>query len=302
MKAIKIEKLVKNYGNNQVLKEVDLEIEQGDFFALLGHNGAGKTTMISIMTNLVNKNSGKIEINGVDIDSDFALARSYIGVVPQEFNFDIFSKVRDICMTQAGYYGIAKDVASKRVDYYLAKLGLTEKANAKARELSGGMKRRLMIARALIHEPKILILDEPTAGVDVELRQSMWEFIKELNASGTTILLTTHYLEEVEALCKNVAIINKGQIIENTSVKQLLTKLDEEIIVLNTLEDITEINKELLEKFHAVILNKNELEVTISKKYSLNDLFVALNNSQIKVTSFRNKVNRLEKLFIDMTR
>lgn len=302
MKAIKIEKLVKNYWNNQVLKEVDLEIEQGDFFALLWHNWAGKTTMISIMTNLVNKNSWKIEINWVDIDSDFALARSYIWVVPQEFNFDIFSKVRDICMTQAGYYGIAKDVASKRVDYYLAKLWLTEKANAKARELSGWMKRRLMIARALIHEPKILILDEPTAWVDVELRQSMWEFIKELNASGTTILLTTHYLEEVEALCKNVAIINKWQIIENTSVKQLLTKLDEEIIVLNTLEDITEINKELLEKFHAVILNKNELEVTISKKYSLNDLFVALNNSQIKVTSFRNKVNRLEKLFIDMTR
>ncbi len=302
MKAIKIEKLVKNYQTNQVLKEVDLEIEEWDFFALLWHNWAGKTTMISIMTNLVNKNSWKVEINGVDIDSDFGLARSYIWVVPQEFNFDIFAKVRDICMTQAGYYGIAKDVASQRVDYYLEKLWLAEKANAKARELSGWMKRRLMIARALIHEPKILVLDEPTAWVDVELRQSMWEFIKELNANWTTILLTTHYLEEVEALCKNVAIINKWQIIENTSVKQLLTKLDEEIIVLNTLDDITEINQELLEKFHAIILNKNELEVTISKKYSLNDLFVALNNSQINVTSFRNKVNRLEKLFIDMTR
>ncbi|MDD2870922.1 MAG: ABC transporter ATP-binding protein [Candidatus Gracilibacteria bacterium] len=302
MKAIKIEKLVKNYGNNQVLKEVNLEIEQGDFFALLGHNGAGKTTMISIMTNLVNKNSGKVEINGVDIDSDFSKARSFIGVVPQEFNFDMFAKVKDICMTQAGYYGISKSIALKRVDYYLGKLGLAEKANAKARELSGGMKRRLMIARALIHEPKILVLDEPTAGVDVELRQSMWEFIKELNEKGTTILLTTHYLEEVEALCKNVAIINKGEIIENTSVKKLLSKLDEEIIVLDTIKVISSLDIEIIETFNARVLSDNEIEVIISKKHSLNDLFELLIKYDIKISSFRNKVNRLEKLFLDMTR
>lgn len=302
MKAIKIEKLVKNYWNNQVLKEVNLEIEQGDFFALLWHNWAGKTTLISILTNLVNKNSWKVYINWVDINDDFSLARSYIWVVPQEFNFDVFAKVRDICMTQAGYYGIPKEIASKRVEYYLEKLWLADKANAKARELSWWMKRRLMIARALIHEPKILVLDEPTAWVDVELRTSMWEFIKELNVNWTTILLTTHYLEEVEALCKNVAIINKWQIIENTSVKQLLSKLDEEIIILDTLNEVSDLNQELVDNFQAKKITSNEIEVTISKTHNLNDLFDTLNKYEIKVSSFRNKVNRLEKLFIDMTR
>ena len=302
MKAIKIEKLVKNYWNNKVLKEVDLEISQGDFFALLWHNWAGKTTLISIMTNLVNKNSWKVEINWVNIDDDFSLARSFIWVVPQEFNFDVFAKVKDIVMTQAGYYGISKEVAEKRTMYYLEKLWLLEKANAKARELSWWMKRRLMIARALVHEPKILILDEPTAWVDVELRQSMWEFIKELNESWTTILLTTHYLEEVEALCKNVAIINKWEIIENTSVKKLLSKLDEEIIVLYTVDIISVLDLELIYDFNAKILSDNEIEVIISKKNNLNDLFDWLNKFGIKISSFRNKVNRLEKLFIDLTR
>lgn len=302
MKAIKIQKLVKNYQNNKVLKEVDLEIEQWDFFALLWHNWAGKTTMISILTNLVNKNSWKVEINGVDIDTDFSLARSFIWVVPQEFNFDVFAKVKDIILTQAWYYGVPKDVAIKRVDYYLEKLWLTDKANAKARELSWWMKRRLMIARALVHEPKILILDEPTAWVDVELRKSMWEFIKELNANWTTILLTTHYLEEVEALCKNVAIINKWEIIENTSVKNLLSKLDEEIIVLTTKNEISSLDKDLIDQFWAILLNENEIEVVISKKHNLNDLFTTLTKLDIQINSFRNKVNRLEKLFLDLTK
>ncbi len=302
MLAIKIEKLVKKYWNNQVLKEVNLEIKQGDFFALLWHNWAWKTTLISIMTNLVNKNTWKVYINWIDIDNDFSLARSFIWVVPQEFNFDIFAKVKDICMTQAGYYWIPKDIAEKRVNYYLEKLWLKEKENAKARELSGWMKRRLMIARALIHEPKILILDEPTAWVDVELRKSMWEFIKELNSSGTTILLTTHYLEEVEALCKNVAIINRWEIIVNTSVSKLLLKLDEEILVLNTTNKVKNLEKILVDNFSAKLLSDNEIEVTISKKHNLNYLFDCLNKCEIKISSFRNKVNRLEKLFIDITK
>lgn len=302
MKAIKIEKLVKNYWENEVLKKVNLEIEQGDFFALLWHNWAGKTTIISILTNLVNKNSWKVEINWIDIDNDFSLARSFIWVVPQEFNFDVFAKVKDIIMTQAWYYGVPKDIAKNRVDYYLEKLGLSDKANAKARELSWWMKRRLMIARALIHEPKILILDEPTAWVDVELRKSMWEFVKELNSNWTTILLTTHYLEEVEALCKNVAIINKWEIIENTSVKNLLSKLDEEIIVLTSTKKIVSLEKDLKDKFSAVLLNENEIEVIISKKHNLNDLFSTLNKFDIQISSFRNKINRLEKLFLDITK
>lgn len=302
MKAIKIENLVKNYWENKVLKEVNLEIEQGDFFALLWHNWAGKTTLISILTNLVNKNSWKVEINWVNIDNDFSLARSFIWVVPQEFNFDIFAKVKDIVMTQAGYYWIPKNVALKRTTYYLEKLWLGEKTNSKARELSWWMKRRLMIARALIHEPKILILDEPTAWVDVELRKSMWEFIQELNSNWTTILLTTHYLEEVEALCKNVAIINKWQIIENTSVKNLLSKLDEEIIVLSTNKEISSLDKELIENFSIKILSENEIEATISKKHNLNDLFNTLTKFDIQINSFRNKVNRLEKLFLDITK
>ncbi|MCP4522780.1 MAG: ABC transporter ATP-binding protein, partial [Candidatus Gracilibacteria bacterium] len=215
MKAIEIKNLEKNYGKNTVLDKVSFSIESGDFFALLGHNGAGKTTLISILTNLVNKSSGTVKIGGIDIDKDFQKARTQIGVVPQEFNFDIFSRVIDIPLIQAGYYGIDKETALKRTEKYLKKLGLWEKRDARARELSGGMKRRLMIVRALVHKPKILILDEPTAGVDVELRKSMWEFIQELNDNGTTILLTTHYLEEVESLCKNVAIMHKGKIVEN---------------------------------------------------------------------------------------
>ncbi len=302
MNAIEIKKLVKNYWDNQVLKKVDLDIKMWDFFALLWHNWAWKTTLISILTNLVTKNSWKVKINWIDIDSNFSLARKYIWVVPQEFNFDIFAKVKDIPLQQAWYYWIDKKTACEKTEYYLKKLGLWDKKESKAKELSWGMKRRLMIARALIHEPKILILDEPTAWVDVELRTSMWEFIKKINNDGTTILLTTHYLEEVEALCKNVAIINKGEIVENTSVKKLLSKLNEEVIILDTKEDIDKIDTLLEKNFKAKLISENEIEITLSKKNSLNELFTCLDKLSIKVTSFRNKVNRLEQLFLNLTK
>ncbi|QFR39414.1 ABC transporter ATP-binding protein [Candidatus Gracilibacteria bacterium 28_42_T64] len=300
MHAIKIKKLVKKYGKLEVLKKIDLEVEKGDFFALLGHNGAGKTTIISILTNLVNKNSGKIEINGIDIDTDFKKARSYIGVVPQEFNFDIFSKVQDIPLIQAGYYGIDKKTAAERTEKYMKKLGLWEKRDVKARELSGGMKRRLMIVRALVHEPEILILDEPTAGVDVELRKSMWEFIEGLNKAGTTIILTTHYLEEVEALCKNVAIMHKGVIVENTSVKNLLSQLKKETIILSTSNENIKLDAAFKRKYSVKLHEDNEIELEISQKHSLNELFKELDKAGIEVTSFRNKTNRLEALFMKL--
>lgn len=302
MNAIQIKNLVKNYGENKVLKNINLTIEQWDFFALLWHNGAWKTTMISILTNLVNKTSGQVKIAEVDIDTDFALARTHIWVVPQEFNFDQFAKVQDIPVIQAWFYGVNKKTAIERTEIYLKKLWLWEKRNNKARELSGGMKRRLMIVRALVHEPKILILDEPTAWVDVELRNGMWKFIRELNQSGTTILLTTHYLEEVEALCKNVAIINKGEIIENTSVKKLLGELDEETIILDTKQHLDSIPQALEQKFQAKALDDNEIEVVLWRGHTLNQLFETLNQSHIEVKSFRNKVNRLEQLFINKTK
>ncbi|MCP4522982.1 MAG: ABC transporter ATP-binding protein [Candidatus Gracilibacteria bacterium] len=300
MKAIEIKNLEKKYGENTVLDGVSFSIESGDFFALLGHNGAGKTTLISILTNLVNKTTGKVKINGVDIDKDFQQARTYIGVVPQEFNFDIFSKVIDIPLIQAGYYGIDKETALKRTEKYLKKLGLWEKRNARARELSGGMKRRLMIVRALVHKPKILILDEPTAGVDVELRKSMWEFIQELNDAGTTILLTTHYLEEVESLCKNVAIMHKGKIVENTSVKALLSTLKKETIILTVDDNSKKLNKDFVKQYGVNILPDNEMELEITKKHSLNELFQQLDKENISVLSFRNKTNRLEALFMKL--
>lgn len=302
MKILEINELKKNYWDNQVLKGINFEVNSWDFFALLWHNWAGKTTLISILTNLVNKTSGTVKINNIDIDENFSEARKHIWVVPQEFNFDIFSKVRDIVIQQAGFYWVNKQVAEKRADYYLDKLGLAEKKNAKARELSGWMKRRLMIARALVHEPKILILDEPTAWVDVELRASMWEFIKELNQSGMTIILTTHYLEEVEALCNKVVIINKWEVVENTSTKKLLAWLSEEIIILNTKEAHIDIPQDLADFYNAKHLEEHEIEVTISKKYSLNHLFELLNTHKIELSSFRNKTNRLEALFMKITK
>lgn len=301
MKVLEINNLKKNYWSNEVLKWINFEVDSWDFFALLWHNWAWKTTLISILTNLVNKSSGKVTINGIDIDTSFPEARKHIWVVPQEFNFDIFAKVRDIVIQQAGFYGVDKDIAEKRADYYLDKLGLAEKKHAKARELSGGMKRRLMIARALVHEPQILILDEPTAWVDVELRATMWEFIKELNASGTTIILTTHYLEEVEALCNKVVIINKGEVVENTTTKKLLSWLSEEIIILNTKDTQINIPEDLVKQYQAKHLEEHEVEVTISKQHSLNSLFELLNKNNIELTSFRNKTNRLEALFMKIT-
>jgi len=300
-KVLKIKNLKKNYGKLEVLRWVDLEVEQGDFFALLGHNGAGKTTTIGIMTSLVNKTSGKVKIGGIDIDKNFSEARKLIGVVPQEFNFDIFAKVQDICMFQAGYYGIPKKVAFQRVKYYLKKLELWEKRDSKARELSGGMKRRLMIARALVHEPKILILDEPTAGVDVELRKTMWEFINELNVNGTTIILTTHYLEEVEQLCKNVAILSEGKIVKQSGVKQLLKSLDKEVFVFDLKNKLEKIPKRF-DEYSPKLTDSNTLELTVKAKESLNHIFEILSEKSVEVLSMRNKSNRMEQLFLQLAK
>ena len=302
MNALEIKDLHKKYWENHVLKWVSFEIKDWDFFALLWHNWAWKTTLISILTNLVNKTSWEIIVNGISIDKDFSKARTQIWVVPQEFNFDIFAKVIDIVVNQAWFYGISKKEARERAEFYLKKLELWDKRNMASRTLSGWMKRRLMIVRALIHKPKILILDEPTAGVDVELRASMWEFIKELNESGTTILLTTHYLEEVEALCNKVVILNKWDVVENTTTKKLLNTLDKETVILSTKDEKITIPEILQKKYEASHYGEHEIQVIISKQYSLNDLFEILNKQKIEITSFRNKTNRLEALFMNMTK
>jgi len=275
-------------------------VQEWDFFALLGHNGAGKSTTIGIMTSLVNKDSGTMKIAGVDIDQDFSLARTHIGVVPQEFNFDIFMTVYDICFYQAGYYGISGNLANERIEFYLKKLELWDKRNSKARELSWGMKRRLMIARALVHEPKILVLDEPTAGVDVELRKTMWEFINELNSQGTTIILTTHYLEEVEQLCRNVAILTGWEIVKNSWVKELLKTLDKEVFVLDLKHSLKKIPTRFTQ-YEPKLVDENTLELTIKADESLNNIFQILTEKWVEVLSMRNKSNRLEQLFISLT-
>jgi ABC-2 type transport system ATP-binding protein len=304
MKALSIKNLKKTYSTDktvfEALKGVDLEVEKGDFFALLGPNGAGKSTTINIFCSLVNKNSGEVLINGVDIDKDFDMAKTHLGVVPQEFNFGWFEKVEDIIINQAGYYGIARDVAVKRTEKYLKKLDLWDKRKNQAMMLSGGMKRRLMIARALVHEPAILILDEPTAGVDVELRTTMWEFIREINKKGTTIILTTHYLEEAEELCKNIAIIDKGQIVVNTSMKELLKTADSQTIVMDVKEDLKVAPK--LKHGECVLVEKNTLEVKVPKNDPINDVFLELSNKGITVLSMKNKKNRLEELFLELTK
>ena len=302
MKALEIKKLDKTYWDNKVLKSIDLDIESGDFFALLGYNWAGKTTTIWILTDLVRKDAWLVKVFWEDIDKDFSKAKKYIWVVPQEFNFNIFQNVMDVPVTQAGYYWVPKKVALERTEKYLRKLWLWEKRNNEARELSGGMKRRLMIVRALVHEPKFLILDEPTAWVDVELRQQTWEFIQELNESGITILLTTHYLEEVEALCNKVAIINKWKIVENTTTKKLLAKLDEEIILLDIEKSIEKLDKDLVKKYKAKLVDKKEIEISISRKQNITDLISDLSKMDIIVSSFRNKRSRLEQLFINITK
>lgn len=300
-KVLEIKDLRKSYGDLEVLKWVNLEVDEGDFFALLGHNGAGKTTTIGILTSLVNKTSGTVKIAGIDIDKDFPKAREEIGVVPQEFNFDIFMTVYDICYFQAGYYGIPPKIAHERIELYLKKLELWDKRDAKAKELSGGMKRRLMIARALVHEPKILVLDEPTAGVDVELRQTMWEFIWELNKKGTTIILTTHYLEEVEQMCKNVAILTGGEIVKQSPVKTLLKDLDKEVFVLDLKNTLSQI-PERFQQYEAVLVDDTTLELTVKSSQSVNEIFSVLSEKWVEVLSMRNKSNRLEQLFLKLAK
>ncbi len=297
--ALQIKGLTKIYDNNfKALKGIDLEVEQGDFFALLGPNGAGKSTTIGVICSLVRKSSGNVKIFGIDIDDDFSAAKQYVGVVPQEFNFNQFEKPIDILVTQAGYYGIPAPIATERAHKYLKLLGLWEKHNVPSRSLSGGMKRRLMIARALIHKPKLLVLDEPTAGVDIELRRSMWSFLEDINRQGTTIILTTHYLEEAERLCRSVAIIDKGKIVKNTSVKNLIKQLNKETFVLDLKGEIKSIKA--LDGYPFSMIDNSTLEVCIGKDMSLNQLFKHLSAEGVEILSMRNKANRLEELFIDM--
>lgn len=301
MQALSVQSLHKIYRNGvNALKGINLDIEEGDYFALLGPNGAGKTTLIGILTSLVKKSSGKVFIFGHDIDTDFARAKSMIGVVPQEFNFNIFEKVNRIIIDQAGYFGIPVKVAKERAEKYLHQLGLWEKRNTVSRFLSGGMKRRLMIARALIQEPKMLILDEPTAGVDVELRHSMWEFLTEINQQGVTIILTTHYLEEAESQCRQIAIIDQGEIIENTSMAALLQQLEYEHLILYLKESIAKAPKISGVKFQ--IIDPMTLEVEVPKNITLSALFSELERHGIIVNSMRNKTSRLESLFLNLTK
>jgi len=299
MDALSINNLHKTYGSGfNALKGVTFDVKEGDFFGLLGPNGAGKTTTIGIITSLVTKSMGTVRVFGIDIDLDFPAAKRLIGVVPQEFNFSIFEKVQDIVTQQAGYYGMERKHALRNAEKYLKQLGLWDKRNNIARELSGGMKRRLMIARGLVHEPRLLILDEPTAGVDVELRRGMWDFLSDLNQQGTTIILTTHYLEEAEQLCKQIAIITDGQIVENTSKKALLKKLDKETFIFETKEPVTTLPPIGNTQFH--LQDETTIEVTIDKQLSLNAVFNHLDQQNITVESMRNKSNRLEELFLEL--
>ncbi len=297
--ALSIRNLKKTYANGfQALKGISLEVAEGDFYALLGPNGAGKSTTIGIICSLVTKTSGKVQIFGKDIDRDFANAKRTLGLVPQEFNFNVFEPVEEILVNQAGYFGIARKTAFERAEQYLKQLGLWEKRRAQARDLSGGMKRRLMIARALVNRPRLLILDEPTAGVDIEIRRSMWRFLQDLNRSGTTIILTTHYLEEAESLCRNIGIIDEGKLIESTSMKQLLSQLQMETFVLDLKSPLKKAPK--VAQGCVRILDDHTLEADITKDRSINFLFEELSRHDIEVLSMRNKTNRLEQLFVHM--
>jgi len=303
--ALEISALAKTYkGGFQALKGIDLTVSEGDFFALLGPNGAGKSTSIGVITSLVNKTAGQVKVFGYDIDTDLEKAKSFIGLVPQEFNFSQFEPLMNILVNQAGYYGVTKSIAIERAEKYLKQLELWDKRDEPARALSGGMKRRLMIARALMHEPKMLILDEPTAGVDIELRRSMWDFLRELNQQGITIILTTHYLEEAEMLCRNIAIIDGGEIVEDTSMKKLLAQLDVETFVfdiklgtaLSELEQFAEQSAMIDYR----VIDDHTLEVDLNKTQNLNQVFEQLNTNNIEVLSMRNKSNRLEALFVSL--
>jgi ABC-2 type transport system ATP-binding protein len=296
MYALDIKGLTKTYkSGTKALLGIDLQVKQGDFFALLGPNGAGKSTTIGIVSSLVNKSSGDINIFEYSLENQTELAKSCIGLVPQEFNFNQFETLWQIMLNQAGYYGVPRNIAKPRAEKYLKQLDLWEKRNSAARTLSGGMKRRLMIARALIHEPRMLILDEPTAGVDIEIRRSMWTFLKEINQQGITIILTTHYLEEAEMLCRNIAIIDKGKIVKNTSMKSLLATLNLETFVLDLSKNI---NSLILDGFESRLLDGHTLEVDVPKEDGLNAVFEQLTAQDIQVLSMRNKSNRLEELFV----
>lgn len=299
MNALSIRNLTKTYSNGvQALKGIDFDVEAGDFYALLGPNGAGKTTSIGIISSLVTKTGGDVEIFGHSIDTELEAAKSCLGLVPQEVNMNLFDSVENIVVNQAGYYGISRRLAFERAEKYLNELRLWDRRKERARNLSGGMKRRLMIARALIHEPRLLILDEPTAGVDIEIRRSMWEFMQRINAEGTTIILTTHYLEEAENLCRHVAIIDEGRIIENAPMSRVLRKLQRETFVLSLKEPVSALPD--LGAFEAHLVDEAELEVSIHAGQNLNEVFGRLSSSGIAVQSMRNKSNRLEELFIDL--
>lgn len=298
MNALNIKGLTKTYqGGTQALRGINLEVKQGDFFALLGPNGAGKSTTIGIISSLVNKSAGEVDIFEYSLEEQPIQAKSCIGLVPQEFNFNQFEPLWQIMLNQAGYYGVPKKEAIPRAEKYLKQLDLWDKRNDAARMLSGGMKRRLMIARALMHNPRMLILDEPTAGVDIEIRRSMWSFLQELNKQGVTIILTTHYLEEAEMLCKNIAIIDKGSIVQNTSMKSLLATLNIETFILDLSKNISSLS---LSGFETRLVDPHTIEVDVPKEDSLNTVFEQLSQQKIQVLSMRNKSNRLEELFVRM--
>ena len=298
--ALSVRNLKKTYKDGvTALKGISFDVQQGDFMALLGPNGAGKSTTIGIISSLINKSDGRVKVFDNDIDVDFSSAKRNIGIVPQEFNFNQFEKVGDILRAQAGYFGINSNLADKNSKKYLKLLGILEKENEISRSLSGGMKRRMMIARALVHEPRLLILDEPTAGLDIELRRFMWDFLIDLNKGGTTIILTTHYLEEAEQLCRSIAIIDLGEIVENTSMKELLKKLDRETFVFDLGNKLTE-TMSMLSNFNTKRIDSTLMEIEITKEKSLNEIFSLLNEKNIEVKSLRNKSNRLEELFVSL--
>ena len=299
MTALEINNLTKIYPNKLIaLNSINLNVNQGDFFALLGPNGAGKSTAIGIICDLTRKTSGSVKVFGHCIDENNDAAKSCIGIVPQEINFSLFETCLEIVVNQGGFYGIKRSHATKRAEKYLRKLNLWEKRNERSRNLSGGMKRRLMIARALVHEPKMLILDEPTAGVDVELRRSMWDFLIDINQQGVTIVLTTHYLEEAESLCKNIAIINRGKIVENTSMKKLLSKLNKETFIFDLNNPIKELPN--LDDYNLKLIDTTTIEVEVDRERNINKLFEKLTKKNINITSMRNKTSRLEELFLKL--
>jgi len=301
--AISIKDLDKTYANGvEALKGVSLEVQQGDFFALLGPNGAGKSTIIGVISTLINKSGGSVEVFGRSVDTHIYETKLDLGVVPQEINFSQFEKVKDIVLTQAGYYGLPRKLARERCEKYLKKLGLWEKRSERSRSLSGGMKRRLMIARALVHEPRLLILDEPTAGVDIELRRSMWNFLAEINANGTSIILTTHYLEEAEQMCRNIAIIDEGEIIENTSMKKLIGELDSQVFILDTANEVNGKPEITIDDVLIHRIDAHSLEVKVPNGKLINEVFKELDKQGLEISSMRNKTNRLEQLFLSRLR